>query len=148
VIGLSTSRATAWFSAYGYVGDAQLERLGRILSDPRLHGKVRLVAIHHPPAGRRAKNAIRGLHDHEAFAKVIAAHGAEMIVHGHEHRDMTEHIGDVRVQGVASGTYEHDDPARTGRYRLYEVSDGKIRSAEVRVWDRKHDRFVAVESPI
>ena len=148
LVGLTTSRATSWFSAYGYVGDEQLERLRAILKDPRLAGKVRLVAIHHPPAGRRARNPIRGLHDHAAFARVITECGADLVVHGHEHRDMFEKIDGVKVIGVASGTYFHDDPERTGRYRVYEIEAGKIRSDLVRVWDREHNRFISVESPI
>jgi 3',5'-cyclic AMP phosphodiesterase CpdA len=148
LVGLSTSRATAWFSAYGYVGEAQLARLRKVLADERLRGKLRVVAIHHPPAGRRARNPIRGLHDHAAFARVLEETGAELVVHGHEHRDMSERIGEIRVQGVASGTYEHDDPSRTGRYRVYEIGGGKVRSDHVRVWDREHDRFVSVASPI
>jgi 3',5'-cyclic AMP phosphodiesterase CpdA len=148
LIGVTTSRATAWFSAYGYVGDEQLARLREVLTDPRLAGKVRLVAIHHPPAGRRARNPIRGLHDHAAFAKVITECGADLVVHGHEHRDLFEKIDGVKVIGVASGTYFHDDPERTGRYRLYEIEAGKIRSDLVRVWDREHNRFISVKSPI
>lgn len=146
LVGVTTARETAWFSAYGYVGDEQLARLRTALADPRLAGKVRLVAIHHPPAGRRARNAIRGLHDHAAFAKVIAEAGADLIVHGHEHRCMVETLagphGPITVRGVASGTYEHGHPERTGRYRVYEIDAGAIRTSGVRVWDREHGRFV------
>src|SRR5262245_41169126 len=53
LIGVSTSRATPWFTAYGRVGPGQLARLRKALSDPRIAKRVRLVAIHHPPAGRR-----------------------------------------------------------------------------------------------
>ena len=147
LIGVSTSRATPWFTAYGRVGDAQLARLAQVLADPRLAGKARVVAIHHPPAGRRAQSKIRGLRDHEAFAKVIADGGADLIVHGHEHRDMTESLsgpgGPVPVRGVASGTYHHDKPDRIGRYRIYEIGAGQIRSDHVRVWNREHGRFEA-----
>ena len=38
LIGLSTSRATPWFTAYGKVGPGQLARLGHVLSDERLRG--------------------------------------------------------------------------------------------------------------
>lgn len=147
LIGLSTSRATPWFTAYGIVGDEQLERLGHVLADPRLVGKARVVAIHHPPAGRRAQSKIRGLRDHAAFAKVIEAAGADLIVHGHEHRDMTEVLagpgGPISVRGVASGTYEHDKPERTARYRIYEIAAGRIAADHVRLWKREHGRFEA-----
>src|SRR6185312_8643047 len=86
LVGVTTSRATPWFTAYGRVGELQLSRLKQVLADPRLHGKARVVGIHHPPAGKAARNRIRGLRDHEAFAQVIAEVGADLIVHGHEHR--------------------------------------------------------------
>ena len=148
LIGVSTSRATPWFTAYGRVGEGQLARLAKALVDERLAGKARVVAIHHPPAGKRAQSKIRGLRDHEDFARVIAATGADLVVHGHEHRCMEEKLagpaGEIRVKGVASGTYEHDDPERTARYRVYEISAGQIRSDYARVWDREHGGFVPV----
>ena len=147
LIGTSTSRATPWFTAYGYLGAGQLARLGRVLRDPRLTGKVRVVAIHHPPAGKASRNRIRGLRDHEGFAQVIAEVGADLIVHGHEHRDMTEMLagpaGQVPVRGVASGTYEHDKPHRTARYRVFEIQRGAITSDHVRVWQRGNGIFAA-----
>jgi 3',5'-cyclic AMP phosphodiesterase CpdA len=146
LIGVTTSRATPWFTAYGRVGEQQLARLGQVLGDPRLAGRVRVVAIHHPPAGRAAKSIIRGLRDHAAFAEVIAQHGADLIVHGHEHRDMSEVLtgpaGDVPVRGIPSGTYQYNKPHRTARYRIYEISEGKVVRDHVRIWDRENSRFV------
>ncbi len=145
LIGVTTSRATPWFTAYGTVGEEQLARLQQVLADPRLAGKARVIAIHHPPAGKRAESKIRGLRDHAAFAKVIGEGGADLIVHGHEHRDMSEQLvgpsGPIPVRGVASGTYEHDKPERTARYRIYEIVGGQIASDHVRVWNREHGRF-------
>ena len=152
LIGLSTSRATPWFTAYGRAGAGQLARLARVLADPRLSGKVRVVAIHHPPAGRRAESRIRGLRDHDVFAAVMATHGADLIVHGHEHRDMAESLagptGPIPVRGVVSGTYHHDKPDRTARYRIYELEAGKLRSDHLRIWDREHHVFVEDAQPI
>jgi 3',5'-cyclic AMP phosphodiesterase CpdA len=147
LVGISTSRATPWFTAYGRVGAGQLARLAKVLADARVAGKVRLVAIHHPPAGKRAYSRIRGLRDHEAFAAVIREVGADLIVHGHEHRDMTESLvgpaGAIPVRGVPSGTYENDQPARTARYRIFEIGDGKVMAESERIWDREQHRFRA-----
>jgi 3',5'-cyclic AMP phosphodiesterase CpdA len=140
LIGVTTSRATPWFTAYGNVGDDQLARLRAILVDERLRGKVRVVAIHHPPAGQRAASRIRGLHDHAAFAEVIAACGAELVLHGHEHKCLVEQLmgpaGPVPVRGVASGTYLHKDATRSARYRIYEIRSGKLAGDHVRIWNR------------
>jgi 3',5'-cyclic AMP phosphodiesterase CpdA len=147
VIGVSTSRATPWFTAYGRVGAGQLARLKKALSDPRLANKARLVAIHHPPAGRRAQSKIRGLRDHASFADVIAEAGADLIVHGHEHQDLSEQLvgpsGPIPVRGIASGTYHHNKPDRIGRYRIFEIEGGKIVSDYVRVWNRQSGVFEA-----
>ena len=147
LIGLSTSAATPWFTAYGRLGEGQLARLDRVLGDPRLAGKARVVAIHHPPAGKRAQSRIRGLKDHALFAAVLARHGADLVVHGHEHRDMYETLvgplsEPIPVRGVPSGTYLHDRPERTARYRIFELESGKIRSDHLRVWDRGSRCFV------
>jgi len=148
LVGVSTSRATPWFTAYGRVGTGQLARLQRVLVDDRLRGKVRVVAIHHPPAGKRAESRIRGLRDHAEFADVIAAAGADLVVHGHEHRDMREQLagptGPVPVVGVASGTYAHDNPDRLARYRIYEIAAGRIAHDSVRVWQRDRGTFGAL----
>jgi 3',5'-cyclic AMP phosphodiesterase CpdA len=146
LIGVSTSRATPWFTAYGRIGEGQMARLRTALKDPRLDGKARLVAIHHPPAGKRARSKIRGLRDHEEFAAVIAEAGANLIVHGHEHRDMTEMLPGpgglaVPVRGVPSGTYAHDRPERLARYRVFEIDKDAIREAGVRVWNRERGCF-------
>jgi 3',5'-cyclic AMP phosphodiesterase CpdA len=150
LIGTSTSRATPWFTAYGRLGSGQLARLSSVLADPRLADKIRVVAIHHPPAGKRAESRIRGLRDHQAFADVIARAGAHLIVHGHEHRDMTEALpgpaGPVPVRGIASGTYLHNKPERTARYRIFELAGGQVVSDHVRVWDRERRAFAGATS--
>jgi 3',5'-cyclic AMP phosphodiesterase CpdA len=148
IIGISTSRQTPWFTAYGRVGAGQLARVKRALDDARLAGRIRVVAIHHPLAGKRAMSKIRGLRDHAAFAEVIGASGADLIVHGHEHQDLTEALAGpggatIPVRGIASGTYEHNRPDRTARYRIFEIRDGKIVSDSVRVWSRSVGRFEA-----
>ncbi len=145
IIGLSTSFQTPWFTAYGRCGEGQLKRLGQALSDPRLAGKARVVAIHHPPAGRRATSRIRGLKDHDAFAQVIAQHGAAVVVHGHEHRDLRERLpipsGVVEVLGVPSGTYEAGKPEKTARYRVFEIEGDQVISHHLRVWHRDRRSF-------
>lgn len=146
LISLCTSRETPWFTAWGEVGEEQLARLAEILVDPRIQGRFRLVAIHHPPAGKWAHSKIRGLRDHVRFADVIHQCGAELIVHGHEHRDLTHELagpaGPVTVLGVPSGTYAGSDPRRTARYRIFTFDGPRLIGHRMRVWQRAERSFV------
>lgn len=143
IIGLSTSFQTPWFTAYGRIGDKQGARLAELLSDDRLAGKFRIVAIHHPVTGRRAENRVRGLKDWERFASIIHEHGAEMVLHGHEHRDLTDQVygpdGPVPVRCIQSASYEAGKPERRARYRIFEIRQDldipRIVREDVRVWD-------------
>jgi 3',5'-cyclic AMP phosphodiesterase CpdA len=169
IVGLSTSHPTPWFFAYGRVGTEQLRRLREVLGDPRLAGKFRLVAVHHPPAGARAWNLIRGLRDHRKLARAIADAGAELVLHGHEHLDVVGHLRAasgrlIRVRGIPACTYAGDRAEMRARYRIYDVgfpevasppSGGAVRPGpleagprpillgeEVRVWDPETRRFI------
>lgn len=161
VVALSTSLTTPWFTAWGRVGTAQLDRLRAALSDPRLEGRFRVVAIHHPPAGERARSVVRGLRDRTAFAEVIANAGAELILHGHEHLDLRAVLPGpggvlVAVRGIQAGTYEAQKPARRARYRIYEIADAPsaagpgrppMTGEELRVWDPERLEFVTEVVP-
>lgn len=147
VVALSTSRPTGWLAAHGELGDEQLGRLERVLVDPRLRGTFRLVLLHHPPAGRRARNFLRGLRDHERFSRVLAAAGAELILHGHEHLDVRDALdgpGGARVPvcGIQSGSYDRASARRGARYRIYQLGATEY-TQELRMWRPEERRFVS-----
>jgi 3',5'-cyclic AMP phosphodiesterase CpdA len=157
LIGLSTSHQTPWFTAYGRVGDEQLARLRAALVDPRLAGLCRVVLIHHPPAGPWAESVVRGLKDRARLAEVLAEAGAELVLHGHEHRDLTSSLagpdGAIPVRGIQSGTYEAGRLDRRARYRILTIEPatdgGRARVVDValRVFDPGAGRFVAEATP-
>jgi 3',5'-cyclic AMP phosphodiesterase CpdA len=76
---------------------------------------------------------------------VIAEHGAELILHGHEHRDLRNELpgprGPVPVLGVPSGTYGASDTTRTARYRVLDLDGRGVASHHLRVWRRDQNRF-------
>lgn len=150
LIALSTSLQTPWFTAYGRIGTRQLERVRTALGDPRLAGKCRVVAIHHPPAGRRAESRIRGLKDRGELAAILAEHGATVVIHGHEHRNLRETLpgpaGPIDVLGVPSGTYDADHPERTARYRIFDIEGSRVVGHHLRVWHRASRTFVRDEN--
>jgi 3',5'-cyclic AMP phosphodiesterase CpdA len=151
IVGLSTSHETPWFTAYGQVGELQLERARTALSDPRLAGCFRILAIHHAPAGPPAQSRIRGLRDRAALAAMLSEVGCELVLHGHEHRDLSAELAGpgglvVPVRGIQSGTYEAGNPAKRARYRVYDIADGQGGRAvqhgeDLRVYDPAGHRF-------
>lgn len=129
LIGLSTAIPSLPMIAVGRVGDEQLARLDRVLAKLGAEGLARVVLIHHPVLVGAAKPR-HDLLDLAAFGKVIARHGAELILHGHEHRRIEGHLpGPTRpvpVHGVGSGTYMSQKPDKHGAFSLYTVGAGSI----------------------
>ncbi len=83
LIVLSSALPTALFLATGRLGEKQLSRLAPMLDETS--GFFRVVLIHHPPLSR-AKRHLRRLTDARQFRRVLAAKGAELVLHGHDHR--------------------------------------------------------------
>ena len=87
LIGVNSALPTPPAMAWGRVGGEQLARLAAVLDRLAGAGLFRLVLIHHPPLSGQASNA-RGLRDARAVEAVLARHGAELVVHGHNHLNM------------------------------------------------------------
>ncbi len=125
IIALNSAVPTRPFYAIGRIGKPQLERLARILDRLGAEGLERVVLIHHPPLPGLAK-ARHDLKDADALADVLARHGAELVLHGHEHI-ASEHwhpssSGAIPIIGVPSASlarpYKKEPPARYHLYRL------------------------------
>jgi 3',5'-cyclic AMP phosphodiesterase CpdA len=124
LVGVSTGIASLPLFATGRVGVEQLARLDGMLARLGDDGLVRVVLIHHPPVAGVSKPR-HDLLDLGAFGEVIARRGAELILHGHEHRCVDSSLagptGPVPVHGVASGTSCSSRPGRQASFSFYEV---------------------------
>jgi len=124
IVGVSTAVPTAVFMARGRVGRAQLTRLSDLLERLKAEGLFRAVMIHHPPTGHRPFH--RDLDDAAAFRAVLAQAGAELVMHGHDHRPSLSYAaradGAVPVVGVPSASAGPDDHRGAGGYCLYRIS--------------------------
>lgn len=129
LIGVSTAHASWPMYAVGTVGPAQLERLAAQLDAIGQEGGTRIVLIHHPVMVGAAKRR-HELLDLDAFGRVIEAHGAELILHGHEHCMIEGTIAGpsapVPVHGISSGTNLSRHPGREAAFSLYEVEGAAI----------------------
>ena len=122
LIALSSALPTAPFLASGTLGQAQIARLAALL--PALAGRFRVVLVHHPPLGSRPRH--KRLTDAGELLDVLATHGAELVLHGHDHRHSLNWLDSGRaripVVGVPSGSApragHEDDPAAYNLYRI------------------------------
>jgi 3',5'-cyclic AMP phosphodiesterase CpdA len=122
LIGLSSAVPTAPLMATGRLGAEQITRLGELLG--RCAGSFRVVMIHHPPASKPSRRFKRLL-DGPAFRAALARHGAELVIHGHDHERALIHLDGpqrpIPVVGVPSASEaspgEHD-PAGYNLYRI------------------------------
>ncbi|MDQ0503418.1 metallophosphoesterase family protein [Xanthobacter agilis] len=125
VVGVSTAVPTAVFLASGEAGKGQLGRLRAVLAELKTEGLFRAVMIHHPPVGSRPFH--RDLKDAAAVRAVLAEAGAELVMHGHDHRAALGQIeiaggGSIPVVGVPSASAGPDDDRGAGAYALYRIS--------------------------
>jgi 3',5'-cyclic AMP phosphodiesterase CpdA len=84
LIGLSSAVATAPFMATGRLGHEQIGRLPKLLDRAHREGLFRVVLIHHPPLSS-ARRHFKRLTDGAKFRAVLKEHGAELVIHGHDH---------------------------------------------------------------
>lgn len=144
LLGLCSAMPTPVFMAHGRLGSAQLSRFDRALGEA---DGFRCVLLHHPPLPGAASWR-KGLHDAPALADVLDRRGAELVLHGHVHRNVSGRSpGGVPVYGTASASsseppasYRRIDIGRNGDdwvvdQRLIEVAaDGGRTEAERLVW--------------
>jgi 3',5'-cyclic AMP phosphodiesterase CpdA len=137
-IGLSTAVPMPVFVAAGTLGADQIARFEAVMSELAAEGLCRVVLIHHPPqiggASRR-----KGLTDGAAFRAALARAGAELILHGHNHRTLLARVdtpsGGVPVLGAASASAAPGTRYGAGGYNLIRIAardDGWTADVEVR----------------
>jgi 3',5'-cyclic AMP phosphodiesterase CpdA len=151
LVGCSTARPSPVPFASGALGGRQLERLEERLHELGRRGLFRVVVMHHPPVANRTA-VLRGLPDRDAFARVVERVGCELVLHGHEHRDLEAQLrgpaGLVPVSCVGSASYDDPRVDRRARYHVYELAPSlhgaaRIVGREVRVHDPVAGRFVS-----
>jgi 3',5'-cyclic AMP phosphodiesterase CpdA len=124
LIGLSTAVATAPFMATGRLGQAQLARLGETLAMLAEEKTFRIVLIHHPPVSRAKQH--KRLTDAADLLRVLAAHGAELVLHGHDHVHMINWLNGpdgarVPAVGVPSASAAPGTSKDAAAYNLYAI---------------------------
>jgi 3',5'-cyclic AMP phosphodiesterase CpdA len=127
LIGVNSAVPTPPLVASGRLGAGQLARIAAVLERFSGPDVFRLVLIHHPPLPGQAKR-FRDLEDATALEAVLARHGAELVIHGHNHHDMlawcaTGAGGKVPIVGAPSAALARPDKRESlARYNLYRIA--------------------------
>jgi 3',5'-cyclic AMP phosphodiesterase CpdA len=125
----STGVPTRDTGAWGRVGESQLIRLESLLTAPEVKSRRRVILIHHPPLVNRHGEE-RNLLDRTAVQALLARTGADLVLHGHDHRDFFNDLpgpGGTRIPVVGAGSASYDGhPDRRSRYHIFEITDAAI----------------------
>ncbi len=126
IIGLNSGVPTGPFMATGRLGGAQIRALAQLLEAFGRGELARVVLIHHPPLAS-GQSSMRSLIDAPEFEAVIRQFGAELILHGHNHKRLIRHLvspaaktpgGRVAVLGAPSASSTSERPNERAAYHL------------------------------
>ena len=133
LIGVSSAVPTAPFLASGALGRVQCAALATLLAQAGQEGLARVLMIHHPPH-RTGASGGRGLRDARRLEQVLAQHGCELVIHGHNHRTSIMRLpgphGLIPVVGVPSASAV---PGSTGHCAAFHLF--RIERAGLGAWD-------------
>jgi 3',5'-cyclic AMP phosphodiesterase CpdA len=142
LIALSSALPTGPFMATGLLGEPQLARFAQALEQTR--GSFRVVLIHHPPE-TPPRRRLRRLIDAAEFRRVLAAHGADLVLHGHDHRRAItwldgpeQKIPAVGAPSASAQTAHHHENA--GGYNVFQIAaDGNAWRCQMVARERDAD---------
>ena len=124
LIGLSSAVPTAWGLATGRLGPTQLAALAETLNALKRERLFRVVLIHHPPVSLARRHKL--LLDADPLKRVIAEHGADLLLHGHDHLHMLNWLegpsgARVPAVGVPSASAAPGTARNAAAYNLYAI---------------------------
>ncbi len=128
LIGVTTGVPTAPFLATGWLGTLQLAGLAETLNQLKKENLFRVLLIHHPPVSEAGRH--KRLLDAPILLRVIAAHGADLVIHGHDHVHMINWLAGpngrrVPAVGVPSASAAPGKAKNAAAYNLYRIEGSR-----------------------
>jgi 3',5'-cyclic AMP phosphodiesterase CpdA len=156
LVGVSSATPVSALRAGGSLGEAQLAALEKTLLGLAETNLCRVVLVHHSPIDGVTPER-RALWDRADFRAVLERAGAELVLHGHNHRTWVGTLpgrdGAIPVVGARSASEVGSKPGKLAQYHLYEFDEvepgeGDRRSRfrvklRARSYDRSTRRFHA-----
>ena len=126
LVGVSSAQPNAVHRAGGRLGAGQRERLEEMLlylSESKL---CRIVLVHHSPIDGVTTEG-RSLWDRGELRALLRRAGAELVLHGHNHRTWIGAVpgphGPIPVVGARSSSEMGSRPGKRAQYHLYQVEE-------------------------
>ena len=148
IIGLNSGAPQSLTKAAGSLGPKQLGALPGLLHDLKAKGYYRAVMIQQPPLQGLAPSR-KALSDATRLRDILASEGAELVLHGHNHRQMLNVLagrdGNIPVIGVPSASMNGEGHTEPAAWNLYEISRNQgawLTQVSTRAWDPKSRRMV------
>ena len=129
IVGVSSAVPTLPLMATGEIGERQAAELTARLAELAMEGMFRVVLIHHSPV-KGATAWYRRLVDTSLFRRALETSGAELVLHGHNHRTTLAWLpgkdAPVPVVGVAAASVLPRNGKPGGSYCFFQIdiSDG------------------------
>lgn len=123
LIGVTSAVPTPPLMATGRLGPSQLDALGRILNELSAAPVFRVLLIHHP---LRSNSRVKRLTDLKPLLALLAKHGVDLILHGHDHVHSTIWVdgpgGAIPAVGVPSASAVAHGRYPAAAYNLFSIA--------------------------
>ncbi len=129
-VGLNSCVPTGITGAWGIVSDEQLSRLPEILDAHQ--EQFRIVLVHHFLEDKHGTPGLphRGIRNRDDLLKILEQHGAELVLHGHEHACYQYTIPGkgnlIPVLNAGPATFQSEKPNKQAGYQLYDIEAGVL----------------------
>ncbi len=153
LVGLNSCIASPPTFAVGRVGEEQRARLDALLSAPEIEGRFLVVAHHHhlvPPVHTNPrKEFFRQMEDREEVKALLTRRGVGLTIHGHNHQHgifaLPRPDGGITYVSEAGSTSvaRFKDPHYGGKFNIYDIGDGELRSAQTWLYEPEDAAFRA-----
>ena len=134
IIALNTCVPTGLSGSWGKIDDEQMLRFEQALKKYATH--FRVILLHHFLQDKHGSVGLprRGLRSREKLIDIIKKHGAELILHGHEHACYHYEISglnkNVPVFCVGPATRHSTIAKKQGGYQMYEIKKKELHKVD------------------
>ncbi|MEY3014009.1 MAG: hypothetical protein RIT45_2744 [Pseudomonadota bacterium] len=155
IYGLSSAIAAPAFIAWGEVGDAQRERLARLVEQEPPEVQVRIAMVHHNLHRRGVPARFTAqLRDSEAVAESLRKLRFTALLHGHTHAPHRGHLpGDdgragTLVLGCGSSTWYRPSHEQLAHFNVMTLDESGVVAVRSEVWSDSVRDFVPERSDL